>query len=98
MNIAIIGHIPSAFYAAQSFSNDEKVNVDIIEKFFAPYGLVRHGVAPDHQKTKNIIKLFNRVLERTNVNFFGNINVSNDISLDFLSENYDAVLSSNWCF
>ncbi len=92
MNIAIIGSGPSAFYAAQSFSNDEKVNVDIIEKFFAPYGLVRYGVAPDHQKTKNIIKLFNRVLERTNVNFFGNINVSNDISLDFLSENYDAVL------
>ncbi len=92
MNIAIIGSGPSAFYAAQSFSNDEKVNVDIIEKFFAPYGLVRYGVAPDHQKTKNIIKLFNRVLEKDNVNFFGNINVSKDISLDFLSENYDAVL------
>ena len=92
MNIAIIGSGPSAFYAAQSFSNDDKVNVDIIEKFFAPYGLVRYGVAPDHQKTKNIIKLFNRVLEKDNVNFFGNISVSKDISLDFLSENYDAVL------
>lgn len=92
MNIAIIGSGPSAFYAAQSFSNDDKVNVDIIEKFFAPYGLVRYGVAPDHQKTKNIIKLFNRVLEKDNVNFFGNINVSKDISLDFLSKNYDAVL------
>ena len=92
MNIAIIGSGPSAFYAAQSFSNNEKLNVDIIEKFFAPYGLVRYGVAPDHQKTKNIIKLFNRVLEKDNVNFFGNINVPKDISLDFLSENYDAVL------
>ena len=92
MNIAIIGSGPSAFYAAQAFSNDDKVNVDIIEKFFAPYGLVRYGVAPDHQKTKNIIKLFNRVLEKDNVNFFGNINVSKDISLDFLSKNYDAVL------
>ena len=57
MNIAIIGSGPSAFYAAQSFSNDEKVNVDIIEKLFAPYGLVRYGVAPDHQKTKNINKV-----------------------------------------
>ena len=92
MNIAIIGSGPSAFYAAQSFSNNEKLKVDIIEKFFAPYGLVRYGVAPDHQKTKNIIKLFNRVLEKDNVNFFGNINVPKDISLDFLSENYDAVL------
>ncbi len=92
MNIAIIGSGPSAFYAAQSFSNNERLKVDIIEKFFAPYGLVRYGVAPDHQKTKNIIKLFNRVLEKDNVNFFGNINVPKDISLDFLSENYDAVL------
>ena len=92
MNIAIIGSGPSAFYAAQSFSNNEKLKVDIIEKFFAPYGLVRYGVAPDHQKTKNIIKLFNRVLDKDNVNFFGNINVPKDISLDFLSENYDAVL------
>ena len=92
MNIAIIGSGPSAFYAAQYLSNDEKVKVDIIEKFFAPYGLVRYGVAPDHQKTKNIIKLFNRILERKNVDFFGNINVSKDISLNFLSKNYDAVL------
>ena len=92
MNIAIIGSGPSAFYAAQYLSNDEKVKVDIIEKFFAPYGLVRYGVAPDHQKTKNIIKLFNRILERKNVDFFGNINVSKDISLSFLSKNYDAVL------
>ena len=92
MNVAIIGSGPSAFYAAQCFSNDEKVKVDIIEKFFAPYGLVRYGVAPDHQKTKNIIRLFNRVLERENVDFFGNVNVSTDISLNFLSENYDVVL------
>ena len=75
MNIAIIGSGPSAFYAAQSFSNDEKVNVDIIEKFFAPYGLVRYGVAPDHQKTKNIITAikmiinFSEKLINLNINF-----------------------------
>ena len=75
-----------------AFRNDDKVKVDIIEKYFAPYGLVRYGVAPDHQKTKNIIRLFNRVLEKENVDFFGNVNVSTDISLNFLSENYDVVL------
>ena len=69
MNIAIIGSGPSAFYAAQSLSNNENVKVDIIEKLFAPYGLVRYGVAPDHQKTKNIIKLFNRVLKNDNINY-----------------------------
>ena len=92
MNIAIIGSGPSAFYAAQYLSNNDVNNVDIIEKLFAPYGLVRYGVAPDHQKTKNIIKLFNRVLEKKNVNFFGNIFITKDISLDYISNIYDAVI------
>ncbi len=92
MNIAIIGSGPSAFYAAQSLSKNDKNNVDIIEKLFAPYGLVRYGVAPDHQKTKNIIKLYNSVLDKENVNFFGNIFITKDISLDFISAVYDAVI------
>ena len=92
MNVAIIGSGPSAFYAAQSLSNHDNINIDILEKLFAPYGLVRYGVAPDHQKTKNIIKLFNRVLDKKNVNFFGNIFITKDISLDFISDIYDAVI------
>ena len=92
MNIAIIGSGPSAFYAAQSLSNHDNINIDILEKLFAPFGLVRYGVAPDHQKTKNIIKLFNRVLDKKNVNFFGNIFITKDISLDFISDIYDAVI------
>ncbi|PPR26768.1 MAG: NADPH-ferredoxin reductase FprA [Alphaproteobacteria bacterium MarineAlpha9_Bin4] len=92
MYIAIIGSGPSAFYAAQALSNNDNNKVDIIEKLFAPYGLVRYGVAPDHQKTKNIIKLFNRVLEKENVNFFGNIDITEGISLNFISDTYDAVI------
>ena len=92
MNVAIIGSGPSAFYAAQSLSNHDNINIDILEKLFAPFGLVRYGVAPDHQKTKNIIKLFNRVLDKKNVNFFGNIFITKDISLDFISDIYDAVI------
>ena len=92
MNISIIGSGPSAFYAAQALSNDENNKVDIIEKLFAPYGLVRYGVAPDHQKTKNIIRLFNRVLEKDNVCFFGNIEISKNLSLDFISDIYDVVI------
>ena len=92
MNVAIIGSGPSAFYAAQSLSNHDNINIDILEKLFAPFGLVRYGVAPDHQKTKNIRKLFNRVLDKKNVNFFGNIFITKDISLDFISDIYDAVI------
>ena len=57
MNIAIIGSGPSAFYTIQSLLREDiKVQIDIFEKHPAPFGLVRYGVAPDHQKTKNIMK------------------------------------------
>ena len=92
MNIAIIGFGLVCFLCKQqSLSNHDNINIDILEKLFAPFGLVRYGVAPDHQKTKNIIKLFNRVLDKKNVNFFGNI-ITKDISLDFISDIYDAVI------
>ena len=92
MYISIIGSGPSAFYAAQALSNDTNNKIDIIEKLFAPYGLVRYGVAPDHQKTKNITKLFDRILAKDNVDFFGNVEVSESLSLEFLSEIYDVVI------
>ena len=93
MYIAIIGSGPSAFYTCQSLiKSKDNIKVDIIEKLPTPFGLVRYGVAPDHQKTKNIIKLFSKILENKNVNFFGNINVGSDVSVQFISENYDAVV------
>ncbi len=93
MNIAIVGSGPSAFYAAQSLiALNDKVVIDIFEKLPAPFGLVRYGVAPDHQKTKNIIKLFSKVIEKDNVNLFCDIEVGKHISIKFISENYDAVL------
>ena len=93
MHVAIIGSGPSAFYTCQSLiKSKDDIKVDIIEKLPTPFGLVRYGVAPDHQKTKNIIKLFSKMLEHKNVNFFGNINVGSDVSIEFISENYDAVV------
>ena len=93
MYIAIIGSGPSAFYTCQSLLKSiEGANIDIIEKLPAPFGLVRYGVAPDHQKTKNIIKLFSKILDNDKVSFFGNIDVGKDVSLEFISKNYDAVV------
>ena len=61
MNIAIVGSGPSAFYTTQSLlREDQDIKIDIFEKLPAPFGLVRYGVAPDHQKTKNIIRLFSK--------------------------------------
>ena len=70
MNIAIIGSGPSSFYAAQMLSNMDNTRVDIIEKLFAPLWTCKIWSSTRPSK-KNIIKLFNRILEKENVNFLG---------------------------
>ena len=95
MNIAIIGSGPSAFYTIQSLLRESiNVQIDIFEKHPAPFGLVRYGVAPDHQKTKNITRLFAKYLSEGTVNFYGNINIGKDIDISFLSAIYDVVIIS----
>ena len=76
IKIAIIGSGPSAFYTAQSLIKEEiECEIDIIEKLFCPYGLIRYGVAPDHQSTKNVIRVFERTLSNPYVEFFGGIEI-----------------------
>jgi NADPH-dependent glutamate synthase beta subunit-like oxidoreductase len=57
-----------------------------------PLGLIRYGVAPDHQNTKNVARLFDRLLSRDRVNFFGNVEVGRDVKLTELLSLYDAVV------
>jgi NADPH-dependent glutamate synthase beta subunit-like oxidoreductase len=93
LKIAIIGSGPSAFYTAQSLLKQEiDYEIDIIEKLFSPYGLIRYGVAPDHQSTKNVTRVFERVLNNPKVEFFGAIEINNSPSIDDLMEVYDAVV------
>lgn len=68
--------------------------IDMIEKLPVPYGLVRFGVAPDHQDVKSVQNDFNKVMEeeREGVRFFGNVRVGSDVSLSQLSRMYDAVI------
>ena len=96
MNIAIVGSGPSAFYTTQSLlREDQDIKIDIFEKLPAPFGLVRYGVAPDHQKTKNIIRLFSKYLDEENVAYFGNVNIGKDVSIELISQLYDAVIISS---
>ena len=82
IKIAIIGSGPAAFYTAQSLlKEDIEYEIDIIEKLFSPYGLVRYGVSPDHQSTKNVSRVFERTLSNTNVEFFGGIEINNSPSI-----------------
>lgn len=93
INVAIVGSGPSGFYTAEALMKaDADVAVDIIERLPAPHGLIRYGVAPDHQTTKNVSRAFDKTAAREQVHFFGNVDIGTDLSLDQLRELYDAVV------
>ena len=93
LKIAIIGSGPSAFYTAQSLiKKNINCEIDIIEKLFCPYGLIRFGVAPDHQSTKNVSRVFERVLNNPNVEFFGGVEINDYPSINEILEIYDSVV------
>jgi NADPH-dependent glutamate synthase beta subunit-like oxidoreductase len=92
-HIAIIGSGPAGCYLAdQLLRLIPGVSIDVLEKLPAPFGLIRYGVAPDHQSTKAVSRLFDRVLARDQVSFFGNVEVGRDVRLDELMSLYDAVV------
>jgi NADPH-dependent glutamate synthase beta subunit-like oxidoreductase len=93
MNIAIIGSGPAGCYLADHLLRLlPTASIDILEKLPVPFGLVRYGVAPDHQSTKNVARVFDRVLSRDRVSFFGNVEVGRDVKLNELLGMYDAVV------
>ena len=93
ISVAIVGSGPSAFYTAEALAKSgADVQVDIVERLPAPFGLIRYGVAPDHQTTKNVQRAFDRTAQEKNVAYFGNVEVGRDVSMDRLRELYDAVV------
>jgi NADPH-dependent glutamate synthase beta subunit-like oxidoreductase len=93
MNIAIIGSGPAGCYLADHLLRlIPDASIDILEKLPVPFGLIRYGVAPDHQSTKNVARLLDRLLSRDRVHFFGNVEVGRDIKLNELRELYDVVV------
>ena len=98
LNILIIGSGPSAFYTAQALLKSEiNCKIDFLEKLPFPYGLIRYGVAPDHQKTKNVIRVFERTAQNDKVKYFGNVEVGKDVDLIQLRKIYDAVVIATGC-
>lgn len=93
--IAIIGAGPSGCYLAQALLKAQPdLEVDLIDRLPVPYGLVRYGVAPDHQGTKAVTRQFARLFERQGARFYGNLAVNRQITLDELRAGYDAVVLS----
>jgi ferredoxin/flavodoxin---NADP+ reductase len=75
LRVAIIGAGPAGFYAAEHLlkQDDLNIEVDMFDRLPTPFGLVRHGVAPDHPKIKNVTKVFDRTAQNPKFRFFGNV-------------------------
>lgn len=92
-SVAIVGSGPSACYLAQALRKHwADAQIVLIERLPAPFGLVRYGVAPDHQGTKAVCRQFERLFEREGVAFLGNLEIGRDLPLEQLREAFDLVV------
>jgi ferredoxin--NADP+ reductase len=88
---AIVGSGPAGFYAADSLLK-AGLAVDVYERLPAPFGLVRYGVAPDHQSIKRVAAAFERTAKQPGFRFRGNVEVGRDLALEELRRAYHAVV------
>ena len=92
--VAIIGSGPSGFYAADHLlkQSDPLINVDMYERLPTPFGLVRGGVAPDHEKIKSVTKLYTRIAAHERFSFYGNIEFGGDVTRADLGRHYHSII------
>ena len=90
LRVAIIGAGPAGFYAAGHLfkQKDLTIEVDMFDKLPTPYGLVRAGVAPDHQKIKNVTRVYDKIAATPGFRFFGNVEYGKHIGLADLKRHY----------
>jgi ferredoxin--NADP+ reductase len=93
LRVAVVGSGPAAFFTAEPLLSQTAlaVTVDMYERLPAPFGLVRFGVAPDHQKIKAVTRSFEKIARRPGFRFFGNVDVGTHVTLDDLRRHYHAV-------
>ena len=93
-HIAIVGSGPAGYYTAEAAQKEfgDEVRVDIFDLLPVPYGLIRTGVAPDHQSIKAVSRRYEKTALSDNVRFVGNVAVGRDVSIPELQALYDAVV------
>lgn len=99
ISFAIVGSGPGGFYSAkQILKKYPNFHIDLYEKLPHPYGLVRTGIAPDHQDAKHVEHDFSQLIKKDagtgRVNFYGNVRIGENLSFEDLKENYSGIIFS----
>lgn len=98
VRVAIVGAGPAGFYTAAALlaAKPEEIGgelrIDLFDRLPTPYGLVRFGVAPDHPKIKEVVRVFERTALDPRVRFYGGIDLGNDVTVAELRERYDQIV------
>lgn len=94
LRVAIVGAGPAGFYAAEALlkQTETAVSVDMFDRLLTPFGLVRHGVAPDHLKIKTVTRAFAQTAAVPGFRFFGNVEFGRDLTVDDLRKHYHQVI------
>ena len=93
LRVAIVGSGPAGFYVADHLlkQQDLVVEVDMYERLPTPFGLVRFGVAPDHQKIKKVVAVYGKIASQPNFRFYGNVEFGRHVSLGDLKDHYHQI-------
>ncbi len=96
LRVAVVGAGPAGFYTAEHLQRHADVvcEIDMFDRLPTPYGLVRGGVAPDHEKIKSVTKVYERIAARPGFRFFGGVVLGHDITDDDLARHYHAIVLS----
>lgn len=94
LRVALIGAGPAGFYVAEHLLRrpDLVAEVDLFDRLPTPYGLVRAGVAPDHQKIKAVTGAFDKVAAHPRFRFFGGVELGKDVSPGDLRRHYHQIV------
>ncbi len=97
--VAVVGSGPSGLYAADALMKTAglAVRIDVFDRLPTPYGLVRGGVAPDHQNIKAVVAVYEKLLMDPRVRFFGNVKLGRDLAVDDLRARYDQIVYAVGC-
>ena len=94
LRVAVIGSGPSGFYAAEHLQEQEHlvIQVDMYDRLPTPFGLVRGGVAPDHQKIKSVTRVYDKIADHPEFRFYGNVEMGRDLTHADLTAYYHAII------